>query len=1138
MLFHLLLSCVCGLQSNLPLWPDDFKWSSAGRPSGYDCIQILEGADPHTWNDNYFCWRNYKRNPGLKWRSWGKISNMRCVQILERSDPHTWDDNYLCESHDSPYRFSWSSAGPQRGKQCIKWEERSDPHTWHDNYLCSSYTTSSLPNPVFPIDFRWSSAGIPNGWDCERILERSDPHTWDDNYFCWRTGKRNLGVRWSSSGSISGKRCTRITEPRDPHTWTDNYLCLSTSAYLRLYWSSNGEIRGKTCMKWYEGSDPYSWDNNFLCANEAGGLKDPVFPNDFRFSYSDVPLGYDCERIVEPSDPHTWHDNYLCWRHGKRNPQIRWSYSGSINGMRCTRTVEPSDPHTWDDNYLCVPETSSLRFYWSYAGHPIGKNCLRWHEPSDPHTWNDNYLCTNKDNLPDPVFPRDFRWSSSGIPSGYDCERILENSDPNSWHDNYFCWRQGKRDPGIRWSMAGPIGGMRCTHIQEKSDPHTWHDNYLCVPWSSSLRFYWSSSGTMGGKTCIRWYESKDPHTWDDNYLCANPDPGLPEAVFPQDFKWSSSGVPFGYDCERILETSDPHTWDDNFFCWKQDRRNPGIRWSMSGSLDGMRCTRIIEPSDPFTWDDNYLCVPNSSKLRLIWSYRGAKPGHECIQWHEGSDPHTWDDNYLCDEQCNQFSCTTPDDYQKIENRCIRGHVHKNYLDVTLQTCASKCDDAQNCKSFNWRPVKGSNCETSLVNKVDAHASYHDCFSDGWSYYEKMTFSSELVSLSFSASSLRSHNWMKGLDGSKQLSLFSIPGTHDAAARDHLLEYVNCQTWNINSQLHNGVRFFDMRVQSENDKWIMVHGDFKLGFDFHQDMLKPMYKFLEEYPSECITMRIKRDSGVSDGYSDIFAKYVEEMREKWLLQEEVPTLDMCRGKIFVLRDEWGSSDFNIRKWSIEQIQDEYELSDQWMANRRRGVFGWLEDRIEDAVDVAKDVAGVVTNTVGQVVDVVEDIVEVVGVWADGGFVDWWKEDFLMFSARIGLAGKSWLVETTLTQFIIAVDFIHNLGEMVGVFDGMDADKQKLMYILKFHNEEIAENFDDSSLHINFWSYFEYSRIGAEGKALPQFNSVTAEKMRRYDIIPQLLGDNLGICVFDFPTKFQLEQVFCRNYGSKNGNCFK
>ena len=123
-----------------PSFPRDFRWSYAGVPVGYDCVHIQEKADPHTWNDNFFCWKHGFKNPGLRWSSAGAgyyARFMQCTHIHERSDPHTWWDNYLCRPNNSPYKFVWSSAGPVSGKSCMKWREPSDPHTWDDNYLCN-----------------------------------------------------------------------------------------------------------------------------------------------------------------------------------------------------------------------------------------------------------------------------------------------------------------------------------------------------------------------------------------------------------------------------------------------------------------------------------------------------------------------------------------------------------------------------------------------------------------------------------------------------------------------------------------------------------------------------------------------------------------------------------------------------------------------------------------------------------------------------------------------------------------------------------------------------------------------------------------------------------------------------------------
>ncbi len=123
-----------------------FAWSSSGPIASMHCTQILEAADPHTWNDNYFC---ADRDYGIQWRSWGAIPGMRCTQITEAADPYTWNDNYLCVPHSSQLRFTWSSAGPIAGKDCVQWVEAADPHTWMDNYLCIGTYTPPPPTVTF-----------------------------------------------------------------------------------------------------------------------------------------------------------------------------------------------------------------------------------------------------------------------------------------------------------------------------------------------------------------------------------------------------------------------------------------------------------------------------------------------------------------------------------------------------------------------------------------------------------------------------------------------------------------------------------------------------------------------------------------------------------------------------------------------------------------------------------------------------------------------------------------------------------------------------------------------------------------------------------------------------------------------------
>ena len=132
----------CNTQScppSMPVWPDDFLWTQSGLQHGYNCLPIVEDAEPeeYSWKDNYFCSILTKADPGMKWSMAGPIEGMKCVNTKENADPHTWGDNFLCVPPDSPYDFHWSSSGPISGLDCIQWLEDSDPATWADNYLCA-----------------------------------------------------------------------------------------------------------------------------------------------------------------------------------------------------------------------------------------------------------------------------------------------------------------------------------------------------------------------------------------------------------------------------------------------------------------------------------------------------------------------------------------------------------------------------------------------------------------------------------------------------------------------------------------------------------------------------------------------------------------------------------------------------------------------------------------------------------------------------------------------------------------------------------------------------------------------------------------------------------------------------------------
>ena len=60
-----------------PKWPWDFKFSTTGSVSGYNCVQLSEAVSvQYFWFDNHFCVRqdsNYT-NIGMTWSNTGKVA--------------------------------------------------------------------------------------------------------------------------------------------------------------------------------------------------------------------------------------------------------------------------------------------------------------------------------------------------------------------------------------------------------------------------------------------------------------------------------------------------------------------------------------------------------------------------------------------------------------------------------------------------------------------------------------------------------------------------------------------------------------------------------------------------------------------------------------------------------------------------------------------------------------------------------------------------------------------------------------------------------------------------------------------------------------------------------------------------------
>lgn len=162
---------------------------------------------------------------------------------------------------------------------------------------------------------------------------------------------------------------------------------------------------------------------------------------------------------------------------------------------------------------------------------------------------------------------------------------------------------------------------------------------------------------------------------------------------------------------------------------------------------------------------------------------------------------------------------------------------------------------------------------------------------------------------------------MTFLPSATPLNALFIPGTHNSAAYFRALPSVRCQAVDIATQLTNGVRFLDVRVQppsqspsgevSASDRLVLVHGAFPVALtgakDFRTVVLRPVERFLRDNCGEAVVMSLKREGW--GGGDDVqlarvwFERHLKEARdsELWWTEARIPTLGEVRGKIVLLR---------------------------------------------------------------------------------------------------------------------------------------------------------------------------------------------------------------------------------------------
>ena len=162
------------------------------------------------------------------------------------------------------------------------------------------------------------------------------------------------------------------------------------------------------------------------------------------------------------------------------------------------------------------------------------------------------------------------------------------------------------------------------------------------------------------------------------------------------------------------------------------------------------------------------------------------------------------------------------------------------------------------------------------------------------------------------AADVRAVNWMENVPDETKLSSMSIPGTHDSCTQNVDMRYIfQCQDVSIATQLKYGYRYLDMRLvlekRSGQETLVLKHNIARCKVSdspFSRtltlaDVLKDVYAFLDEHPSETVILCMKAENSKDDVAAVQRALYemIDQAPEHWYLKNVIPTLGAVRGRI-------------------------------------------------------------------------------------------------------------------------------------------------------------------------------------------------------------------------------------------------
>jgi 1-phosphatidylinositol phosphodiesterase len=174
-------------------------------------------------------------------------------------------------------------------------------------------------------------------------------------------------------------------------------------------------------------------------------------------------------------------------------------------------------------------------------------------------------------------------------------------------------------------------------------------------------------------------------------------------------------------------------------------------------------------------------------------------------------------------------------------------------------------------------------------------------------------------------------SWMTSLKDDTLLSQLSIPGTHDSMAFFGG-DLAQTQSMRLATQLKSGIRVLDIRCRHINDVFAIHHGNI---FEkaYFGEVLETVTDFLQANPGETVLMRIKEEYTAKSNtrsFEETFKDKYWSVYSNFMYQgsSNNPKLSDMRGKIVILQN-WAGDDYGIPYSSALNIQDDYELKNNW-----------------------------------------------------------------------------------------------------------------------------------------------------------------------------------------------------------------